>query len=371
MPPAKFSNIHAVLGTDEAKIKTVARALATKLMPPDADEFGLEVIDGQVETVDDGTARLNQAIEALLTLPFFGGKLVWLKNVTFLDDSVAGRSESVLGAAEALIETLKRGLPDNVTCLISAIDLDKRRSFAKNLAQLAQVQTFDKIDTGRGNWEEQIEALILGEARARNLRFDRDALELFVQLVGADTGQIANELEKLDLYLVDNRTVQVDHVRSLVAQTKAGVIFDLGNALARRDLRGSLRLIDQLLRQGENAVGILLVAIIPTMRNLLVAKDLLVRHKLRPPEQPFFFGKSLERLPAQAVRHLPRKKDGSVNAYSLGIAAQSAGKYTLPELTKALEICLDAHRQSVTSQLDASFVLGQTVIRICTPASET
>ncbi|HEX8373235.1 MAG TPA: hypothetical protein VF585_10675, partial [Chthoniobacterales bacterium] len=249
-------------------------------------------------------------------------------------------------------------------------DIDKRRSFYKTLGKLAEVQVLDKIETGRGNWEEQVEALISSEARTLGLRFDREALELFVQLVGADTGQISNELEKLDLYLGNGpKQVTAELVRSLVARTKEGVIFDLGNAIARRDLRSALKLVDQLLHQGENAVGILLVAIIPTMRNLLVVKDLMVRHKLRPPEQPFFFGKTLERLSAADTRHLPRKKDGTVNGYSLGIAAQSAGKYTLPELKSALAACLEANQQCVTTQLNASLVLSQVIVRICAPAA--
>jgi DNA polymerase-3 subunit delta len=345
--------------------------MAEKLTPADSGEFGLEIVDGCVEGAEMARAKLMETVQSLLTLPFFGGgKLVWLKNATFFADSVTGRAESVLEAVDSFVELLKKGLPPDIILLVSAIDIDKRRSFYKTLGKLAEVQVLDKIETGRGNWEEQVEALISSEARTLGLRFDREALELFVQLVGADTGQISNELEKLDLYLGNGpKQVTAELVRSLVARTKEGVIFDLGNAIARRDLRSALKLVDQLLHQGENAVGILLVAIIPTMRNLLVVKDLMVRHKLRPPEQPFFFGKTLERLSAADTRHLPRKKDGTVNGYSLGIAAQSAGKYTLPELKSALAACLEANQQCVTTQLNASLVLSQVIVRICAPAA--
>ncbi|MEO7934580.1 MAG: DNA polymerase III subunit delta [Chthoniobacterales bacterium] len=372
MPAAKSSSIYAVVGSDEAKIKLAARALAEKLSPPDAGEFGLEIVDGCVEGAEAARAKILEAVQALLTLPFFGGgKLVWLKNATFFADSVTGRAEAVLEAVESFSELLKKGLPPDVVLLISALDIDKRRSFYKSLGKLGEVQVFDKIETGRGNWEEQVEALVMTEARRLGLRMERDALELFVQLVGADTGQMGNELEKLDLFFgtTEPKLVTADLVRSLVARTKEGVVFDLGNAIARRDLRSALRLVDLLLRQGESAVGILLVAVIPTVRNLLVVKDLMVRHKLRPPEQPFFFGKTLERLSAEDTRHLPRKKDGTVNGYSLGIAAQSAGKYSLAELKSALTACLEANQLCVTTQLDASLVLSQVIVRVCAPAA--
>jgi DNA polymerase-3 subunit delta len=149
-----------------------------------------------------------------------------------------------------------------------------------------------------------------------------------------------------------------------VPLSRAGIIFELGNALAERNLRRALSLLDQLLFQGESAVGILLVAIIPTVRNLLVVKDLMVQHKLSRPQQPFFFGKSLERLPASATSHLPRKKDGTVNAFALGLAACHAHRYRLEELRTALELCLQANLQLVTSGLEPQVVISQLLVKI-------
>ncbi|MEY5010642.1 MAG: hypothetical protein RLZZ253_1781, partial [Verrucomicrobiota bacterium] len=120
----------------------------------------------------------------------------------------------------------------------------------------------------------------------------------------------------------------------------------------------------QLLHQGESAIGILLVAIYPTVRSLLLVKDLMVRHRLSKPGQPFFFGKTLEKLPAEATEHLPRKKDGTLNAYALGLAAMHAHRYELPELKAALLHCGDANMQLVTSMLEPEVVLGQLIVRI-------
>ena len=57
-------------------------------------------------------------------------------------------------------------------------------------------------------------------------------------------------------------------MRTLVPLTRAGVIFELGNALAAREVNSCFTLTEQLLKQGESAVGILLVAIVPTVRSL-------------------------------------------------------------------------------------------------------
>jgi DNA polymerase-3 subunit delta len=371
MPKAKAktaqaeSNIHAVVGSDESEVKRVAAELAAKLAPPDAGEFGVEVIDACADNVDQAVSKIRLAIEALETLPFFGGgKLVWFKNANCLADSPIGRSASVLSALEDLAELLDAGLGADVTFLISATETDKRRSFYKTLGKRAELEVIDRLDSSRAGWEEEATEIVRRRAKARKLQFEEEALDLFVLLTGGDTRQIENELEKIDLYLGAERRVIVDQVRELVPLSRAGVIFELGNALAARDLERALTLVKRLLDQGETAIGILLVAILPTIRNLLLAKDLMERNRIPRPHAPFSFISALNRLPAEATEHLPRKKDGSINGYALGIAAQQAHRFETPKLVAGLEACLEANVRLVTSQLDHELVLTEIVVKL-------
>jgi DNA polymerase-3 subunit delta len=364
----RASNIHAVVGSDESTVKTAAAELAASLTPPDAGEFGLEIIDGCADNVDQAADRIRSTIAALQTLPFFGGgKLVWLKNVNFLGDSRLGASVAVQEALEELGSVLESGLGDEVRFLISAPEVDKRRSFYKALARQAELQVFDKLDASRSGWEEAASDLVVSSAKKRGLSFEEEALDLFVLLTGGDTRTINNELEKLDLFLGDkerNRRLTLEMVRMLVPISRAGVIFELGNALAARDLNRALGLVRRLLDQGESAIGILLVAIIPTVRNLLLVGELMQRHQLRRPAAPHHFISSLNRLPPEATAHLPRKKDGSLNAYSLGVAAMQAHGFETPQLVAGLEACLTANLQIVTTQLDHQLILNQVVVKL-------
>ena len=118
-------------------MRKAASALAQELAPG-ADVFGLETIDGAVDSVDAAAKSVQETMQSLLTLPFLGGsKLVWLKNASFLADSVAGRSESVLAALEKLCGVLNSGLPQGVSFLLSAPLADKRRAAFKSLSRLA------------------------------------------------------------------------------------------------------------------------------------------------------------------------------------------------------------------------------------------
>jgi DNA polymerase-3 subunit delta len=204
----------------------------------------------------------------------------------------------------------------------------------------------------------------LRRAKERKLEFQNGALELFVLLTGGDTRQIENELEKIDIYLAEKRGVDVDLVRDLVPLSRAGVIFELGNALAERDLERALRLVRRLLDQGESAIGILLVAMIPTVRNLLLAKDLMERNRMSRPHQPFSFISAINRLPASATEHLPRKKDGGISGYALGIASQHAHRFDTKKLIEGMDACLQANLRLVTSQLDHELVLTELVVKL-------
>jgi DNA polymerase III subunit delta len=363
---AKNAAIRVIAGSDEAEVKRRAAEVAETMVSPEAGEFGRDVIDGAADYADQAASRIREACQSLLTLPFFGGeKLVWLKNATCLADTVLGRSAAVMEALEQLQETLASGLPDGVKFLLSAIEPDKRRSFYKALGKLAEIEVFDKVDSSRGGWEEAAESMIDSRARNRGLRMGDAAKELLALLTGGDSRQVDNELEKIDLYLgAQRREATVEDVRTLVPLTRAGVVFELGNALAARETSRCFALAEQLLNQGENAVGILLVAIIPTVRSLLLVKDLMDRHRLRPPTAPWFFNSALNGLPEEATAHLPRKKDGTINAFALGLAAMHAKKFEVSELRDLLDACLAANLRLVTTQLDERVVLAELIGRV-------
>jgi DNA polymerase III subunit delta len=372
---AANTRFFAVVGSDEGAVKKRAHELAAELAPKDAGDFGVDLLDGAAENTDQAVTRIHQTVQAIQTLPFFGSaKLVWLKDVNFLGDSTVGRSTQVQTALEELKDMLSDGLPSDVTVLLSATEVDKRRSFYKAISKLGRFEQFDRIDTSKSGWEEAVEGMAQHMAGGRGLRFQPDALEAFARLAGADSRQIENEIEKIDLFLgndvaeasqpQESREISLEVVRSLVAKTATGVIWELGNAISRRNLSEALDLLQQLLFQGETAMGILFAAIIPTMRNLLAAKELCDSNGLRPPQAPFQFGPMINRLPESSVSFLPRKKDGSINSYALGLAACEIHRFSIEELRQGLKDCLTANIRLVTTQLEPKLILSDLLVKL-------
>lgn len=358
------SQINFITGSDEANVKKAATELAAQLAPSD-DPLGIETIDGADANADQAAECVARTIEAILTVPFFGSaKLVWLKSASFFADTVTGRSDTVTGALERLADLLEKGIPADITLLISAPEADKRRTPYKRLSKIAATQIHDKPSFGFGATEADLVDWVEQQLAPHPLKLTHGAIATLAARVGTETRQLQSEIEKLTLAFPAGHEITEDDVRSLVPATRAGGIFDLGNAISRRDLSLSLATLEQLFHQGERAVGILLVAIIPTVRNLLVVKDLMERHRLQPPAQPHFFAGTLKKLSDAATAHLPRKKDGTLSTYPLGIAAVNARRFSLPELEEAYLACAAANRTLVSSQLAESVVLTRLVVQI-------
>src|SRR6267143_6803860 len=160
------AKIYAVVGSDDLEVKHTAAELAEKLKPADAGDFGFEIVDGAADNADQAAARIRSTIDALRTLPFFGGeKLIWLKNANFLGDDQKARSTAVQAALEELTATMTAGLGTEITFLLSATEVDKRRSFYKALAKRAELQVFEKLDSSRGGWEEEATEMVKTRAK--------------------------------------------------------------------------------------------------------------------------------------------------------------------------------------------------------------
>lgn len=355
--------IFAFFGSDEAQVKEAALRLSQQIAPQD-DEFGLEIVAGNADNSEHAVRIVASTIEALQTLPFFGGdKVVWLQGANFFGDNQTGKAESTLSAVETLVSLLEAGLPPEVKLIISASEVDKRRAFYKKVSKLAAVETFDKVDISKPGWETEVMSWVSNRASAMDLAFSGTALERFVFMVGAETRVLESELEKLSLFVGDREVTEED-VSNIAASSHIGVIFEIGDAIARKNLHKAIDLIDRQLKQGESAIGILLAAIVPRVRNLLHARDLVERHGLNANGRYPSFLKAVEALPASDTAHLPRKKDGGISAYPLFLAAQVSNRFSSSELRNALEACLEANERLVTTQLDPELVLHQLVAEI-------
>jgi DNA polymerase-3 subunit delta len=356
----------ALVGSDEGMVREKALALYQKLTNGVDDGFTHETIDGIADNSDSAYEICGSVIQALQTVSMFGGdKVVWLRNANFLSDTVTGRSQRTEAGVEQLRVSLEAGLPDGVTFLLTAQGVDKRRGFWKFIEKNAQVEVFDRIDTSRDGWEEQVADLVLRRAGEFGLDFEPEALRLFVMQAGEQSQQIENELEKLDLYLgTDRRLVTEDDVLLLVPLSREAVVFEIGKALQTGNPARAIRLIDEQLSADESPVGIMRASIIGVVRNLYLARLILDRFKVSTGSYNSFSG-ALNKLPEADRAWLPQKKDGSgVNIFPIFLAAEAAKRFELDGLRRVLEATQAADQALVTTGLDPRLILHRLIVQI-------
>ena len=360
------SSFNVVVGSDDGLVREEALALYSELTGGNDDGFTHETIDGNADNSEGAYQLCSAAIQSLLTMPMFGGdKVVWLRNVNFLGDDVTGRAQRTEAGVEALRAVLEKGLPDGIRFILSADKVDKRRAFWKFLEKNAAVRTFDKIDISRDGWQDEVGRLVEVRAKELELDFEHDALELFIMLAGEQTKQIANELEKIDLYLgKERRTVTEEDVRALVPLSRAAVIFETGKAIQMGNVARAIQLIDEQLAAEESAIGIMRASIINVVRNLYMAK--LILEKFKAPSGNYAsFAAAINKLPASDRAWLPQKKDGSgVNVFPIFLAVPNAKNFDLDGLLHVMEQTQKADQLLVTTGLEHRVVLHRLIAEI-------
>ncbi len=355
-----------MVGSDDGMVREQALALYNRLTGGIDDGFTHETIDGIADNSDSAFDICASTVEALQTIPMFGGdKVVWLRNANFLSDSVTGRSQRTEAGVERLRATLEAGLPGGVKFLLTAQGVDKRRGFWKFIEKTAEVRVCDRIDTSRDDWQDQVAALVTRRAGELGLIFEADALAVFVLLAGEQSQQIGNELEKLDLFLgPERRTVTEADVDVLVPLSREAVVFEIGKAIQNGNAARAIQLIDQQLEADESAIGIMRASIIGVVRNLFMAKLIVERFKAPTGTYQAFSG-ALNRLPESDRAWLPQKKDGSgVNVFPIFLALPNASNFNLADLQHIMEATLKADQALVTTGLDHRLVLHRLIVEI-------
>lgn len=363
-------SIHVLLGEDDYRVAEKARGIIDQCVPPDQREFGLEIVDGRVSLAEEAARAIRQCVESLRTLGFFGNrKLVWLRDADFFRDSPLGKTETVKAAVQDLTDTVKAGLPQDQTLMITALKMDKRLAFTK-ACQAAGARFYDYSPPDKPyEAAKQVAERLRGILAKTGLRMTGAVEEAFLEKVGTETRQMVNEAEKLAVYLGERRTVELKDLADVVCASREAPAWDLLDAVGARDLDGSLRLLRQLLFQSgkESPIG-LIHFLAGRFQELIVYRQALDRGWVRSDGGGKF---KWGRVPENARRVLTedlKKNPMAVHPFRAHILAQQATHYAMAELTEAYRAAVNTFEQMVTGRAPAALTLELLLIRILTPA---
>ena len=365
--PKQSAPLVLVCGEDDFAVKQRAKQIYLQW----TEELGgmdHEIIDASVSHSGDALKALAKLREAMQTLPFFGtGKVIWLQDCNFLSDERAA-TKDVTESLAALAEDLKEFAWQNVRLLISAGKVDKRKGFYKALDKLGAVESFAGWSVDDRDWAGQAEAWASKALRARQKEISDEALSELVNRVGPNARQLDNEVEKVALYVGDRKQIEFDDVATICTRNKMARAFALGDALGDRDLPRLLARLDESLWEvkldpQKSEIG-LLYGLIAKVRAMLLLKEMLKEGWVKPDMDYNRFKAQLERVPKDQLPEDRRFNPLALNPYVLYKALPQVKRYSEAELIRAMDLLFQCNLRLVSTSLDESLVVQQTLVQI-------
>lgn len=256
--------IHIFYGAD-----TYSRTRATERLLQEVAGDGADVL-----RLDAGVA-IDELTFALQTTPFLAERRVVIVDGLLARAQPARRDGRARGGGRrgagtpfwAPLADIAAALPPTTELILIDGELDGDNPLRAALAPNAKVSVFPPL---RGR---DLQGWIVAHAREKGVRIQPNAQQLLLQLCGPNLWAIASEIEKLRLYLGDERPATAEDVRALAASVREESVFSLVDAIVEGRSRDALRLLEQL--RADGAAGPYLITMIARQcRLLILAREL-------------------------------------------------------------------------------------------------
>ncbi len=220
-------------GNEDLEREEVLSSLISATVEPATQDFNLDVLRADESDVSDIVNRAT-------AFPMMASRRA----------VVVRQLERLLESDAQALLPLVQNPPETTVLVFTATKFDGRRKLFLELRKSAVCVAFpDPYDREVPDW-------IQRRARALGKQIEPEAVHLLHLSVGPHPRELANELEKLAIHVGDRDRVTGDDVTRVVAASTGDTIFKLTDAVGEGQVAEAQALLNRLLEQGENAVGI-------------------------------------------------------------------------------------------------------------------
>lgn len=245
-----------------------------------------EMADLNTMVLDDGTIHAADLLAQAAMMPFLSARrlVIVFDMLAQLDRRMAaskGTDNAAYAEAAALLHGLRDLPPSADVVFVESKGVDKRRHLWKGFKREdgEQVSGVDALIKQKVIALEEfgtpdakaLPSWIQRLARTKQIAIDGRAVQMLSDFVGPNLRQLDNELDKLAAY-AHGRPITADDVKLLVSDAGEAVIWDLTDALSRRDGRGAMLALADLRRNDANPFY-LLTMIARQVRTLIMVKE--------------------------------------------------------------------------------------------------
>jgi DNA polymerase-3 subunit delta len=245
-----------LLGTDSYLREMCRNKIIEACVPEAAREWAL----ARIAVQDSGW---DEVLQRAQTMPMLAQRQVIIVEGV---ESLAKLGEKTRDeVVEALAKYFESPAPFSVL-LFEASSMDKRQRYSKLLAEHALL-----VELTIGG--ESAAALAAQMAKDCGAEIDREAAALLAEILNSEPSRMRIEIEKLATYVGKGQRITSVEVEELVVAARKNTVWQLADMLAGRRRDSALAFLDNLLREGEEPIG-LVGGITWMYRKLIEARDL-------------------------------------------------------------------------------------------------
>jgi len=232
------------------------------------------------------------------------------------------------GELNALAEYLPQ-VPEFTVLVLADGGITESNPLLKKIAERATVRTFPLLKGARlAQW---VRERVSGAGGS----IDPGALELLTRLVGSNLWAMANEVDKLLLF-VEGRQIETDDVKAVVSAAQETSVFNMVDAILESRGSAAQLLLQRMLQQGASP-SYLLVMLTRQLGIIVRVREMVLQRKPR--------GEIQARL-------------GLWNDFVLRKALEQAERYSLGRLKEVYRRLLEADLAIKTGKMDGELVLS-------------
>ncbi len=235
----QLSSVYFIHGEDHFLSDKIIKQLITKFTSPESKEFDLVNLFGE-------DINSENIIEQLDMFPFLAeNKVVVVRDF-----------EQLKERDKTKIAEYIHNIPSTSILIVHCESIKKSTKIFK---------AFDKYITisatpPAGYWE--IEKWLNAELRRLRIKSSREAVSLFSSKIEADYYTAYNELEKILIFIGDRKVITVQDIENCMDNNRASSIFELQNAIGRRDKKNALTILHNYLDAEDGKNSILLIVML-------------------------------------------------------------------------------------------------------------
>ncbi len=247
---SKIRNIYVIAGKD-SYMRSQCLAQIKKTI---SDERDTDIIKFDGKTVD-----IIAVLDELNMLAMFSStKLVIVDDADKFISSSRGQLE----------EYFKNPSEDAILVLICE-SWRKNTKLAKLLEKTGELKTAEPM---RG---QSLIKWICNYAKQENKLISYQSAEELINIVGTDTGRLANELDKLITYIQERKQITSADIEILSGPTAQHSIFAINEKLADGNISDALKILDKIIANDPSAEYAMVGAMAFSLRRLLKARAML------------------------------------------------------------------------------------------------